>query len=71
MTDSAKSGREPNWGLGAALGIGIGVALSVALDNWAFIGIGVAFMAAFAYVFGTQRPADEDPAGDGDERPDA
>lgn len=60
MTDSARDEKQPNWGLGAALGIGIGVALSVALDNWAFVGIGVAFMPLVAYLFGGK--SDDDSA---------
>lgn len=44
-----RAGREPNWGAGLAIGVGIGTALSVALENWAFLPIGLALGAALPW----------------------
>lgn len=71
MTEAAEKKREPNWGSGMALGVVFGVVMSILLDNWAFIGIGIALSAAFAYGIGTEASDDdttdhadgEDPAG--------
>ena len=71
MTEAAEKKREPNWGSGMALGMVFGVVMSILLDNWAFIGIGIALSAAFAYGIGTEASDDdttdhadgEDPAG--------
>lgn len=71
MTEAAEKKREPNWGSGMALGVVFGVTMSILLDNWAFLAVGIALSAAFAYGTGTNASDDatiddavgEDPTG--------
>lgn len=58
MTHNAERGSDDNRlknqkrseykSLGFTLGMSIGVALALALDNWAFVGIGIVLWAAFS-----------------------
>ncbi|WP_460751156.1 hypothetical protein [Myceligenerans cantabricum] len=59
---SATSTNDWNWGLGVALGVGIGVALGVALDNMAFMALGIGLFPVLAMVFRTRRPDDGEEA---------
>lgn len=53
---------KPNPGLAIGVGVAVGVGLSVALDNWAFLALGI----SLAVVFGLA-PGDEKPKRDADE----
>lgn len=41
---------ENRMAIGVALGVPVGVALSLVLDNWAMIGVGIALGAAFGAI---------------------
>lgn len=59
-------------GIGIALGVSIGVGLSIALDNWAFAGLGISLGVVFGVVLGQQataEPADDSPDADDDSTP--
>ncbi|MBE1875585.1 hypothetical protein [Myceligenerans pegani] len=57
--NAASSTADWNWGAGIALAVGIGVALGVALDNMAFMAIGIAFFPVFAMLL-RSRPKGKD-----------
>lgn len=48
--DDQPTASDNRMAIGIALGLPVGVALSLLLDSWAMIGVGVAFGAAFGAV---------------------
>ncbi|MBD8062345.1 TIGR03750 family conjugal transfer protein [Oceanitalea stevensii] len=68
--DDQPEATDNRMAIGIALGLPVGVVLSLLLDNWALIGVGVAFGAAFgaipanAWSKGGDDPADPDESRD-------
>ncbi|PYG02348.1 hypothetical protein SAMN05216184_101821 [Georgenia satyanarayanai] len=48
--DDQPTSDDNRLAIGVALGVPVGVVLSLLLDNWAFIGVGIALGAAFGAV---------------------
>lgn len=50
MDDDQPKSDDNHMAIGVALGVPVGVVLSLLLDNWAMIGVGIALGAAFGAV---------------------
>lgn len=48
--DKKQQAQGERMAMGIAMGVPLGVAISLVLDNWAFIGVGIALGAAFGAV---------------------
>jgi hypothetical protein len=61
-------GQYNRMAIGTALGIPIGVALSLILDNWAMVGVGIALGASFGLLPSSKSsPSEESAAADSDD----
>ncbi|WP_454083581.1 hypothetical protein [Georgenia sp. Marseille-Q6866] len=69
--DDQPTASDNRMAIGITLGLPVGVALSLILDNWAMIGVGVAFGAAFGAIpaGGWSKTADDDRPADPDDHP--
>ena len=67
MADEEKPGGEDQhsrMAMGMAFGVPIGVVVSLLLDSWAFIGVGIALGAAFGAIPSSKEQPSEDGAPD-------